>query len=74
MLSLSGMLRRSAGDRPRLPVGRRHDQTRESESGRESIRPGKGSRGKPEFSDILDRLSKGIRIPPGSTFAKAKDD
>ena len=66
------MVRRDAGDRPRLPIRRRQDQTTESKSGPE--RPGKGTRGKPEFSDILDRLSKGIRIPPGSIFAKAKGD
>ena len=68
------MVRRSAGDRPRLPVKQKEDHITKSASGREAHRPGKGSRGKPELSDILDRLSKGIRIPAGSTFAKVKGD
>jgi hypothetical protein len=68
------MVRRSAGDRPRLPVRQSQDQTTKSESGPERHRPAKGSRGKPDFSDFLDRLSKGIRIPAGSTFSKVKGD
>jgi hypothetical protein len=66
------MVRRSVGDRPRLPVRQSQDQTTKSESGPEGLVG--GSRGKPDFSDILDRLSKGIRIPAGSTFSKVKSD
>jgi hypothetical protein len=67
------MVRRSVGDRPRLPVRQKQDQATESKSGPQRL-PGKGMRGKPELSDILDRLSKGIRVPAGSTFVKTKGD
>jgi len=68
------MVRRSAGDRPRLPVRQTQDHTTKSALAAKAHRPGKGSRGKPELSDILDRLSKGIHIPAGSTSPKIKAD
>src|SRR5207248_8493375 len=73
LLKLSRMVRRSAGDRPRLAVRREQNHTPQSESGREQRASEKGMRQKAEFSDILDRLSKGVRIPADARFPKKAD-
>ena len=64
------MERRRPPARSEVPVTRKDENTRRPDE--PSHPAGERMRGAAEFSDILDRLSRGIRVPAGSNPPKLK--
>ena len=64
------MERRRATVGPEVPVARQDENTRRPDE--PSHPPGERMRGAAEFSDILDRLSKGLRVPAVTKPHKVK--